>query len=219
MARLLSVIDVVLPVLNERRALPWVLERMPPEFRPIVVDNGSTDGSGRIARDLGANVVDEHALGFGAACLAGLSAASTEVVCFMDSDGSLDPLDLPAVSEPVLSGAADLVLGTRVPEPRAWPLHARVANRVLAAEVRRRTGLRLRDIGPMRAARRLALARLGLEDKRYGWPLEMVLRAAAEGWTVIEIPVGYRRRSGRSKVTGTVVGTARAVHDMSRVLR
>jgi glycosyltransferase involved in cell wall biosynthesis len=213
------VIDVVLPVLNESRALPWVLERMPESFRPIVVDNGSTDGSARIARALGTRVVGEPTLGFGAACLAGLSASATDVVCFMDCDGSLDPFDLPAVSKPVVSGIADLVLGTRIPEPRAWPLHARVANRLLAAEVTRRTGVYVNDIGPMRAARRLSLIRLGLEDKRFGWPLEMVLRAAGERWTVIEVPVVYRRRTGRSKVSGTVRGTARAVRDMSRVLR
>ena len=212
-------IDVVLPVLNERRALPWVLGRMPGGFRPIVVDNGSTDGSGRIARELGADVVEQPTPGFGAACFVGLTASSTEILCLMDADGSLDPRDLPAVCGPVVSGHADLVLGKRIPEPGALPLHARVANRLLAAEVTRRTGIRVRDIGPMRAARRNALLQLGLEDRRFGWPLEMVLRAASHGWTVTEVEVVYRRRVGRSKVTGTVRGTALAMLDMIRVLR
>ena len=211
--------DVVLPVLNEAEALPWVLGRMPPGSTPIVVDNGSTDGSAEIARDLGAIVVREPRRGFGAACFAGLSASTGEVVCFMDCDGSLDPRDLPSVVAPVFAGAADLVLGARVPERAAWPIHARMGNRALAWEVRRRTGLELRDLGPMRAARREALLGLGVQDRGFGWPLEMVVRAAAEGWRIHEVPVPYRRRSGRSKVTGTVRGTARTVRDMARVLR
>jgi len=211
--------DVVLPVLNERDALPWVLGRMPPGSTPIVVDNGSTDGSAEIARDLGAIVVREPRRGFGAACFAGLSASTGEVVCFMDCDGSLDPRDLPSVVAPVFAGAADLVLGARVPERAAWPIHARMGNRALAWEVRRRTGLELRDLGPMRAARREALLGLGVQDRGFGWPLEMVVRAAAEGWRIHEVPVPYRRRSGRSKVTGTVRGTARTVRDMAWVLR
>jgi len=211
--------DVVLPVLNEARALPWVLGRMPEGFAPIVVDNGSTDGSADLAADLGAFVVREPRRGFGAACFAGLRAAAHDVVCFMDCDGSLDPGLLPLVAHPVSVGEADLVLGERRPEPGAWPLHARLGNRVIAWEVRRRTGIPLRDLGPMRAARREALLALGLGDLRFGWPLEMVLRAAEAGWRIAEVPVEYRARSGRSKVTGTVRGTARAAWDMARVLR
>ena len=211
--------DVVLPVLNEAGALPGVLERMPPGYRPIVVDNGSTDGSSRIAQDLGARVVREPVRGFGAACYAGLRAATDAVVCFMDCDGSLDPVDLPVVAGPVLEGRADLALGERVPDHGAWPFHARLANRILAWEVRRRTGAPLRDVGPMRAARREELLELGLRDRRFGWPLEMVLLAARAGWRILEVPVPYRARSGRSKVTGTVAGTVRAVRDMTRVLR
>lgn len=210
--------DVVLPVLNEAEALPWVLGRMPEGYTPIVVDNGSNDGSAALARLLGATVVEEPRRGFGAACFAGLTAARDGVVCFMDCDGSLDPRDLPSVAAPVLGGDVDLSLGARAPEPGAWPLHARLANRALAWEVRRRTGRELRDLGPMRAARREALLDLRLRDRRFGWPLEMVVRAAAEGWTISETPVPYRARSGRSKVTGTVRGTARAVRDMARVL-
>ena len=212
-------VDVVLPVLDEAAAIPGVLARVPAGYRPIVVDNGSTDGSGAVAERLGARVVVEPRRGFGAACFAGLCAASAEVVCFMDCDGSLDPADLPRVAGPVLAGEADLVLGRRRPERGAWPLHARVANRVLVLELRRRAGVALGDLGPMRAARREDLVGLGLTDRRFGWPLEMVLRASAAGWTVAEVPVVYRARAGRSKVTGTVRGTARAVRDMAAILR
>jgi len=211
--------DVVLPVLNEAGALPWVLGRMPEGFAPIVVDNGSTDGSADMAASLGAVVVREPRPGFGAACFAGLRAAADDVVCFMDCDGSLDPQLLPLVEGSVSAGKADLVLGERRPEPGSWPLHARLGNRVIAWEVGRRTGVPLRDLGPMRAARREALLTLGLRDRRFGWPLEMLLRAAEAGWRIAEVPVGYRVRSGRSKVTGTVWGTVRTAWDMARVLR
>jgi glycosyltransferase involved in cell wall biosynthesis len=208
--------DVVLPVLDEADALPWVLGRMPDGFEPIVVDNGSSDGSAEIARRLGAAVVAEPRRGFGAACWAGLIAATDPVVCFMDCDGSLDPRDLPRVCERL--AGADLVLGARVPEPGAWPLHARTANRLLALELRRRSHVELRDLGPMRAARRVPLLSLGVADRRFGWPLETVLRAAAADWRSAEVPVPYRPRAGRSKVTGSVRGTLRAVRDMGRVL-
>jgi glycosyltransferase involved in cell wall biosynthesis len=211
--------DVVLPVLDEAGALPWVLGRMPPGYRPIVVDNGSVDGSAGIASSLGALVVIEGRRGFGAACYAGLAAADDDIVCFMDCDASLDPAELPAVVGPVMFGAADLCVGRRVAEPGAWPVHARVANRLLALELRRRTGVALGDLGPMRAARRQALLDLGLVDRRSGWPLEMVLRAVDAGWTVTDVPVAYRARAGRSKVTGTITGTMRAVRDMAGLLR
>jgi glycosyltransferase involved in cell wall biosynthesis len=212
-------IDVILPVLDEARALPWVLERMPAGFRPIVADNGSSDGSPQLARELGATVVDARPRGFGAACFSGLRAAQAEIVCFMDCDGSLDPGELPRVAGPVLDRSADLVLGARQPERGSWPLHARLANRALAAELRRRTGVAISDLGPMRASRRDELLELELRDRRFGWPLEMVLRAAQERWRIVEVPVGYAPRAGRSKVTGTLRGTLRAMRDMTAVLR
>jgi glycosyltransferase involved in cell wall biosynthesis len=212
---------VVIPVLNEAAALPALLAGLPPGYTAVVADNGSTDGSGDIARRAGAVVVHEPVRGFGAACWAGLMAAEPDdgVVCFMDGDGSLDPFDLVQVASPVLAGASDLVLGARRPTTAgAWPAHARLANRFLALEIRRRTGRRLKDLGPMRAARREDLIGLGIVDRRFGWPLEMILRAAAAGWRIDELPVPYAPRTGRSKVTGTVSGTMRAVRDMSRVL-
>jgi glycosyltransferase involved in cell wall biosynthesis len=213
-------IDVILPVLDEREALPWVLGRMPAGYRAIVADNGSTDGSGELAASLGATVVREERRGFGAACHAGLEAAEADVVCLMDCDASFDPRDLPRVAAGVLGGSADLVLGARRPvRPGAWPPHAQLANRVLALELRRRSGVRLRDIGPMRAARREALLGLGVADRRFGYPLETVLLAAAAGWRIEEVEIPYHPREGRSKVTGTVRGTARAIRDMAAVLR
>ncbi len=213
-----SVIDVILPVLDEADAIPSVLGSLPADFHPIVVDNGSTDGSAAVARDHGAHVVVEPQRGFGAACWAGLNAATTAVVCFMDCDGSFSGDDLTLVAAPVLAGDADLVLGARQ-SSGAWPLHARIANRALTWELRRRTGIDLHDLGPMRSARRNELLDLGLRDRRFGWPLEMVLRADTASWRIREVPVEYRPRIGRSKVTGTVAGTARAVRDMARLLR
>jgi glycosyltransferase involved in cell wall biosynthesis len=213
------VVDLILPVLDEAEAIPAVLAAVPAGLRPIVVDNGSDDGSATIAAEHGALVVLEPERGFGAACAAGLEAASAEVVCFMDCDGSLAPEEVPLVARPVIADESDLVLGARVAEPGAWPLHARLANRLLALELRRRSGLRLGDLGPMRAARREPLLALGIADRRFGWPLEMVLRAARAGWRMDEVAVAYRPRVGRSKVTGTARGTARAVGDMARALR
>ena len=214
--------DVVLPCLDEATALPWVLTRMPQGYRPIVADNDSTDGSAQVAQAHGARVVRARPRGFGAACHAGLLAADDPdgLVCFLDADGSFDPQQLPRVVAPLLAGTADLVLGRRrTTERGAWPLHARLGNREVARRLARRTGLRLHDLGPMRACRREALLDLGLQDRRFGYPLEMVTRAVAAGWRVVEVDVDYLPRTGRSKVTGTVGGTVKAVRDMSRVLR
>ncbi len=212
-------IEVILPVLDEAEAIPAVLGAMPAGFEGLVVDNGSHDGSAQVARALGARVVHEPRRGFGAACFAGLRAARTEIVCFMDCDGSLDPAQLPLVTAPVATGEHDLCLGARVAQPGAWPWHARIANRLLALELRRRCGLGLSDLGPMRAARREGLVKLDLRDRQFGWPLEMVLKAAAHSWRVGEVPVTYSpRAAGRSKVSGSVRGTVRATRDMASLL-
>jgi glycosyltransferase involved in cell wall biosynthesis len=211
--------DVVLPALDEADAIAAVIESLPRGYEPLVVDNGSNDGTADIARAQGARVVIEPRRGFGAACFAGLTASTADIVCFMDCDGSFDGDDLPLVANPVMAGDADLVLGARHADPGAWPLHARAGNGLLAWEMRRRTGLPLRDLGPMRAARRDHLLALGLVDRRFGWPLEMVLRSWQAQWRIEEVEVRYFPRIGRSKVTGTVGGTARTVRDMARLLR
>jgi glycosyltransferase involved in cell wall biosynthesis len=184
-----------------------------------VVDNGSVDGSAQVAARAGARVIHEPQRGFGSACFAGLAASTTELVCFMDADGSLDPQELALVSDPVLRGELQLCLGARRSAPGAMPTHVRAANWLVARELRRRSGAPLTDLGPMRCAPRLALLDLHLKDRAFGWPLEMVLLAARAGWRVGEVQVTYRQRAGgRSKVTGTVRGTLRATRDMSRLL-
>jgi glycosyltransferase involved in cell wall biosynthesis len=211
-------VDVVLPCLDEAQALPWVLDRMPAWAHPLVVDNGSTDGSAEVALRLGATVVTAAARGYGAACHAGLEAARTDLVAFMDADASLDPTQLGRLLAN-LTGVQQLVTGRRVPQSAsAWPWHLRLANRAVTARLRRACGVRLRDLGPMRLGPREALLGLAVRDRRSGYPLETVLRAARAGWQVTEVDVDYLPRAGRSKVTGTPLGAARAIRDMSRVL-
>jgi glycosyltransferase involved in cell wall biosynthesis len=197
-----------------------VLSRVPVGYRAIVADNGSTDGSAEVAAAHGALVVAVPQRGFGAAAHAGLEAATADYVCFCDADGSLDPRQLPRVLDPVRAGDQDLVLGRRRPARGAWPLHARVANVALARMLCARTGLRLHDLGPMRAGRRRDLLALGLTDRRFGYPLEMVTRASDWGWRVSEVDVDYGARTAgtKSKVTGTVRGTVRTIRDMRAVL-
>jgi glycosyltransferase involved in cell wall biosynthesis len=211
--------DVLLPCLDEADALPWILGRMPKGFRPLVIDNGSRDGSAQLATDLGATVVHAERRGYGAACHAGLVAATAPLVAVMDADASLDPSQLPDVVAPVVRGEADLVVGVRrLTHRRAQPWALRLANAELARRVRRRTGLSLRDIGPMRAARREALLGLDIQDRRSGYPVETVVRAADAGWRVVAVDTDYLLRRGRSKVTGTPLGAWRAVRDISTVL-
>ena len=216
---MIAEIDIVLPCLDEAAALPWVLSRIPPGARAIVVDNGSTDGSAGIASDLGAHVVRCAQRGYGAACAAGLAAASADLVAFCDCDASIDPGEVVRMAKPIRRGEADLVVGRRRPVTwRAWPLHARIANRGLARLTRRRTGVGLSDLGPIRVARREALLALPVRDRRCGYPLETVVRAAQAGWRIVQHDVAYRPRAGVSKVTGTVRGTWRAAADMWTVL-
>lgn len=211
-------VDVVLPCLNEAAALPQVLARLPAGYRALVVDNGSTDDSASVARDHGATVVTETRPGYGAAVHTGLLAASADIVCVMDADGSLDAARLPDL---VADVAPDrLVVGARRPvTAAAWPWHARAGNWLIAAVLRRR-GVPVTDLGAVRAAHREPLLGLDVRDRAFGYPLEVLLRAAEAGWTVVERPVDYHERAAgtRSKVTGSVRGTWRAVRDMARVL-
>jgi glycosyltransferase involved in cell wall biosynthesis len=212
-------VDVIFPCLNEASALPSVLEGLPRGYHAIVVDNGSTDGSARVALDFGATVIHESRRGFGAAAHAGLEAATAETVAFCDADGSFDSRQLPMVVDPVLAGDGDLVLGRRIAARGAWPLQSRLANLALSARLRSLTGVQVHDLGPMRAARRVGLLGLGLTDRRSGYPLEMFFAAHAAHWRIREVGVSYLPRIGRSKVTGTLGGYLGAVSDMSRVMR
>jgi glycosyltransferase involved in cell wall biosynthesis len=193
---------------------------MPAGVRVIVVDNGSVDATAAIASAHGAFVVREPQRGYGAACHAGLLAATGDVVAFMDADGSLDPTDLLQVIRPILDGTADLTVTVRRPSGRgAFPWLLRLANHELTRRIHVRTGVRLRDVGPMRAARRDGLVALGMTDRRSGYPAETVVRAADAGWRIAQVPVSYGPRVGRSKVTGTPLGAWYAVRDMSAAQR
>lgn len=211
----------MLPCLNEAAALPVVINALPPGYRALVVDNGSTDQSPEIAAALGARVVAEPRRGYGAAVHTGIEAATSEIVCVLDADGSLDPGVLPQLTAMVANCDADLAMGRRVPVGRgAWPWHARAGNAMLAAMLRRK-GLPVRDIGPARAFRRDAMLALDVRDRGFGYPLELLLRAADAKWHVVEFDVEYRPRVAgtKSKVSGSVRGTARAVRDMAGVWR
>lgn len=211
--------EIVLPCLDEAEALPAVLAELPAGWPVIVVDNGSIDATAAVAVAYGARVVHEPRRGYGAAVHAGLLAARGELVAVLDGDGSLDPAVLEPLVTAVLDGA-DLAVGHRVPQRRGvWPWHARLGNAAIAALLRRR-GLPVHDIAPVRVARRQALLDLGLTDRGFGYPLELLLRANAAGWRIHEVDVAYRPRAGgRSKVSGSVRGTVRAATAMAGLLR
>lgn len=212
------VLDIVLPCLDEASALPWVMGKIPRDCRAIVVDNGSTDGSPELARQLGAMVVPCQERGYGAACHAGLVAATADLVAVCDCDASLDPADAVRLAS-VLAEGYDLVVGRRRPQSRAAMSNvSRIANHELARRIRKRTGLRIHDVGPLRVARRTDLLALGISDRRSGYPAETIVRAADAGWRITEVDVEYRPRIGESKVTGTLRGSLRAVRDMSRAM-
>lgn len=212
-------VDVILPCLDEADALPWLLGRIPTGYRAIVVDNGSTDGTADVARASGATVVVERRIGYGAAVHAGLQAATAGIVVVSDADGTIDPAQFEALVTPIRNGDAELTIGRRRPTtPTAWPLPQRIANQQLARMLRARTGASIQDLGPVRAASREGLLALGLEDRRSGYPVEVVIRAASAGWRIRQIDVDYRPRTGRSKVTGTIRGAVTAVLDMRRRL-
>ncbi|MEH3154314.1 MAG: glycosyltransferase family 2 protein [Gordonia paraffinivorans] len=213
-------VTVVIPCRDEAQALPGVLARIPDGFGALVVDNGSTDGTGEVARAHGAIVVEETVPGYGSAVDAGVRAASGEIVCTIDGDGSMDPSDLVALVDEVRRGA-DLAVGRRRPSrPGVWPLHARLGSGLIARRIRRLHGIDVHDIGPMRAARRDRLLELSVQNMRFGYPVELLVRAGQAGWRVVEHDVVYNpRAAGESKVSGSVMGSVRATRDFLVALR
>lgn len=215
------VCDLVLPCRDEALALPDLVRRVPEGFALVVVDNGSTDGTADVARSLGATVVHESVPGYGAAVHAGLLAATSDHVAFMDGDGSFDAGDLLPLLDDVRSGRAELAVGRRRPVNRGvWPWHARLGNGLVVWWLRRRIDMAAHDIAPMRVSRRDALLALDVRDRRFGYPVELLQKATLAGWRVAEHDVAYHPRAAgtRSKVSGSVRGTARAARDFARVL-
>ena len=213
--------DVVIPCRDEAPALPALLAKLPPGYRAIVVDNGSRDATAQVAAGLGAVVVSEPCPGYGAAVHAGLVAATAEFVAVIDGDGSMDPAQLVPMLAEVTSGRADLAVGRRRPTARGvWPWHARAGNALVLWWLRRRLGMPLHDIAPMRVARREDLLGLGVEDRRFGYPVELLQRATTAGWRFAELDIDYHPRAAgtRSKVSGSVRGTLRAARDFAQVL-
>ena len=209
-------VSVIIPARNEVEALPQVLETIPPGLahEVIVVDNGSSDGTAEVARAGGARVVAEPVAGYGRACLAGLAVLdpTSDTVVFLDADFSDDPRHLPELLAPIAKGQADLVIGSRVALalPGSLTLPQRLGNRLACWLMRRLFGARYTDLGPFRAIRRAALERLQMRDRAFGWTVEMQAKAARLGLRVAEVPVRYRPRIGRSKISGTLSGTIRA---------
>jgi glycosyltransferase involved in cell wall biosynthesis len=211
-------VSVVIPAYNEERSLPLVLGAIPPGVvqEVVVVDNGSTDATGRVARECGATLVPEPRRGYGSACLAGLAylrLRSPDIVVFLDADYSDHPEEMPRLLAPLREEGCDLVVGSRVlgeAEPGALMPQALLGNRLAVFLLRILYGARYTDLGPFRAARYARLMQLGMLDRTFGWTVEMQARAALAGWKTKEVPVSYRRRVGVSKITGTVGGTLRA---------
>jgi glycosyltransferase involved in cell wall biosynthesis len=212
-------VTVVLPCLNEAASLPGVLAAMPEGYLPLVVDNNSTDGTAEVARRSGARVVGEARPGYGAAVHAGIVAATTPLVAVLDGDGSMDPGELRGLVAEVDRGA-DMAVGRRRAAPGVvWPWHARLGTAAMCWRLRTRHGIPVHDIAPMRVARRDALLALGVTDRRSGYPLELLVRAAAANWRIVERDVTYGSRTGgKSKVSGSARGSFIAALDFWRAI-
>jgi glycosyltransferase involved in cell wall biosynthesis len=214
-------VSVIIPTHNEAQAIARVLADLPSDLTTevIVVDSNSNDGTPEIARKMGARVVQEPRRGYGRACLTGLAAAnSPDVVVFLDGDYSDRPAELPILLAPIIDGRADepaegradIVLGSRLHDRRsagAMPWHQAFGNRLAAGLIKVLYGLNISDLGPFRAARADALRALALEETTYGWAVEMILKGALAGFRVVEVPVSYHPRIGKSKISGTLKGT------------
>jgi len=215
---------LIVPALNEAAVVGALVRRVPRDVvdEVIVVDNASTDATAAVAREAGARVVSEPRRGYGAACFAGVTAIppDADVAVFIDADGSQRPEEIPQVLAPILAGRADLVLGARV-LARHHPLHAAAGTRLVARFIAWRWRLSISDVGPLRAIRMDLLSRLRMRDRASGWPVEMVVKAAALGARIVEVPVSHSPRiAGQSKVSGTFRGTVRAGYGfLSAVLR
>lgn len=214
--------DLILPCRDEAAALPDVLARVPVEFAPIVVDNGSQDGTAAVGRQFGARVIVEPRPGYGAAVHAGLLASTAEYVGVIDGDGTMNPADLSALLSIVETGKATMAVGRRRPTTSGvWPWHARAGTALMAWNIRRHCDFDIHDLAPMRVCRRIDLLELGINDRRFGYPLELMMKASLAGWTVQEIDISYGARAAGtvSKVSGSVRGTTAAISDFIKVLR
>jgi glycosyltransferase involved in cell wall biosynthesis len=214
--------DIVIPCRDEAGALPAVLADVPTGFRAIVVDNGSTDGTADVARGLGATVVTENQAGYGAAVHAGVLAAEAPYVAVIDGDDSMSLDVLTPMLAAVRDGDATMAVGRRRPIGRGvWPWHARLGTKILATWLRLSSGLTVHDLAPVRVSGRAELLSLDVRDRRFGYPLELMRKAAAAEWSVREFDVGYRPRAAgtRSKVSGSLRGTLRTIVDFARVMR
>lgn len=206
-------IAVIIPALDEEAAIAGVVKAMPYDVvhEVIVVDNGSVDQTAAVAQAAGARVIHEPYRGYGAACLAGaLATREADILVFLDGDGSDDPTEMPRLLHALLAGQADLVLGSRTAGPvkqHGLTLQQRVGNRVVTTLVRLLYGLRLTDIGPFRAITTPTFQSLGMAHKTYGWPVEMVVKAAKKGYRIVEVPVSCHQRIGQSKIAGTLKGS------------